>query len=76
MYTMCMDNNIANTYSLIRVLSEATGVGSSTLRARERCYGLLKPMRIPKQLSLALHLVEARVPVQRLRVPRSKGARK
>lgn len=32
----------------IRVLSEKTGVGASTLRAWERRYGLLKPERTPK----------------------------
>ena len=32
----------------IRVLSEKTGVGTSTLRAWERRYGLLKPERTPK----------------------------
>jgi DNA-binding transcriptional MerR regulator len=32
----------------IRVLSERTGVGASTLRAWERRYGLLKPRRTPK----------------------------
>ncbi len=32
----------------IRVLSERTGVGASTLRAWERRYGLLKPERTPK----------------------------
>jgi DNA-binding transcriptional MerR regulator len=32
----------------IRVLSERTGVGTSTLRAWERRYGLLKPARTPK----------------------------
>ncbi len=32
----------------IRVLSERTGVGTSTLRAWERRYGLLKPERTPK----------------------------
>lgn len=32
----------------IRVLSESTGVGSSTLRAWERRYGLLNPERTPK----------------------------
>ncbi len=32
----------------IRVLSDRTGVGSSTLRAWERRYGLLKPARTPK----------------------------
>ncbi|MFT5259976.1 MAG: DNA-binding transcriptional MerR regulator [Saprospiraceae bacterium] len=32
----------------IRVLTERTGVGSSTLRAWERRYGLLKPQRTPK----------------------------
>lgn len=32
----------------IRVLSERTGVGSSTLRAWERRYGLLTPQRTPK----------------------------
>ncbi len=32
----------------IRVLTERTGVGSSTLRAWERRYGLLSPQRTPK----------------------------
>lgn len=32
----------------IRVLAERTGVGTSTLRAWERRYGLLKPQRTPK----------------------------
>ncbi|QEP44034.1 MerR family transcriptional regulator [Ectothiorhodospiraceae bacterium BW-2] len=32
----------------IRVLSQRTGVGSSTLRAWERRYGLLQPKRTPK----------------------------
>ena len=32
----------------IRVLSERTGIGSSTLRAWERRYGLLQPERTPK----------------------------
>lgn len=35
-------------YFPIRVLSERTGVGSSTLRAWERRYGLLTPQRTPK----------------------------
>lgn len=35
-------------YFPIRVLSERTGVGSSTLRAWERRYGLLNPQRTPK----------------------------
>ena len=32
----------------IRIISERTGVGTSTLRAWERRYGLLKPQRTPK----------------------------
>jgi len=32
----------------IRVLAEKTGVGTSTIRAWERRYGLLKPERTPK----------------------------
>ena len=35
-------------YFPIRILSERTGVGSSTLRAWERRYGLLNPQRTPK----------------------------
>jgi len=35
-------------YFPIRTLSERTGVGSSTLRAWERRYGLLNPQRTPK----------------------------
>lgn len=38
----------AASYFPIRVLSERTGVGASTLRAWERRYGLLKPLRTPK----------------------------
>lgn len=46
------ESEMANSQSLdrfpIRVLSEQTGVGASTLRAWERRYGLLKPERTPK----------------------------
>jgi DNA-binding transcriptional MerR regulator len=35
-------------YFPIRILSERTGVGNSTLRAWERRYGLLNPQRTPK----------------------------
>jgi len=38
----------AKTHFAIRVLSERTGVGTSTLRAWERRYGLLTPERTPK----------------------------
>lgn len=46
------ESETANSQSLdrfpIRVLSEQTGVGASTLRAWERRYGLLNPQRTPK----------------------------
>ena len=35
-------------YFPIRVVSQRTGVNSVTLRAWERRYGLLKPLRTPK----------------------------
>lgn len=42
-----MKSNSPTTFP-IRILSEMTGVGSTTLRAWERRYGLLKPQRTPK----------------------------
>ena len=45
----------------IRVLAEKTTVGTSTLRAWERRYGLLKPERTPKGHRLYSHLDVKRV---------------
>jgi len=44
---MMMQDKIAESYP-IRTVSEITGVNSVTLRAWERRYGLIKPMRTPK----------------------------
>lgn len=44
---MMMQDNIAETFP-IRTVSEITGVNSVTLRAWERRYGLIKPLRTPK----------------------------
>jgi len=45
----------------IRVLSERTGVGSSTLRAWERRYGLINPERTPKGHRLYSEMDVARI---------------
>lgn len=44
---MMMQDKIAESYP-IRTVSEITGVNSVTLRAWERRYGLIKPLRTPK----------------------------
>lgn len=45
---MSLPSHYSPDFFPIRVLSERTGVGASTLRAWERRYGLLKPQRTPK----------------------------
>ena len=42
------ETGLGKEYFPIRVLCERTGVGSSTLRAWERRYGLINPQRTPK----------------------------
>lgn len=43
-----MDKQDRHSYFPIRIVTERTGVGASTLRAWERRYGLLHPKRTPK----------------------------
>jgi DNA-binding transcriptional MerR regulator len=74
----------------IRTISSLTGVNPVTLRAWERRYGLIRPLRTPKGHRLYTHehvelirrvmaLVERGVPISRVReqleaAPRSRGA--